>query len=149
MSSQANIQLDEEFIAATNAHDVKRIMAVLSDDVIVTDVVSPEPVKGNAAYGQILKGIFESFPDYSVAVKNRVVSEDKVATEFIFSGTHQGPLAMGPGNTIPATGKKFTANGAQFARVRNGKIVELHMHPDIAGFMMQLGLIPAPGQNGS
>ena len=145
MSIQENIRLDEEFIAATCAHDVERLMALLSDDVVVTNVGLPEPIRGNAVYGQHYQGIFESFPDYRVVVKNRVVGEDQVATEVEFSGTHQGPLSLGPGNPIPATDKKFTASGAYFARVHNGKIIEMHQHPDIAGFLMQLGLMSTPG----
>lgn len=29
------------------------------------------------------------------------------------------------------------------ARVRDGKIVEFRSHPDVAGVMMQLGLVPS------
>jgi len=31
-----------------------------------------------------------------------------------------------------------------FLRVRNGKVVEVHSYPNVAGLMMQLGLIPPP-----
>ncbi len=144
MSNQENIKLDEELIAALNAHDVERYVALLADDVIATNVAFPEPLQGKAAYRQFLQEMFDAFPDYAVEVKNRVVSEDQVATELVFSGTHTGPLHLGPGDPIPPTGNKFAAQGAYFARVRDGRVVEVHMHPDIAGFMMQLGLIPTP-----
>jgi steroid delta-isomerase-like uncharacterized protein len=149
MSVQENIKLDEELNEAINAHDVERIMALLADDVVATNVAFPEPIRGKVAYGQFYQGSFDAFSDYTVVVKNRVVSEDRVATEIEFSGTHTGPLVLGPGNPIPPTGNKFAAQGAYFFRVREGKIAEIHMHPDIAGFLMQLGLLPAPGQGGS
>jgi ketosteroid isomerase-like protein len=63
----------------------------------------------------------------------------------VFSGTHTGPLALGPGDPIPPTGNKFAAHGAYFSRVRDGRIVEIHMHPDIAGYLMQLRVLPGPG----
>jgi hypothetical protein len=28
----------------------------------------------------------------------------------------------------------------------NGKVVEVHTYPDLAGMMMQLGLMPTPGR---
>jgi hypothetical protein len=38
--------------------------------------------------------------------------------------------------------KAVTARGCYFARSRDGKIVEFHSHPDTAGMMAQLGLLP-------
>jgi hypothetical protein len=32
--------------------------------------------------------------------------------------------------------------GAYFVRVRDGKVVEFSSHPDAAGLMVQLGLMP-------
>ena len=144
MSVQENIKIDEELVAATNAHDVERIMALMADDVVATNVALPEPMRGKAAYRQFYERTFDTYTDYTLEVKNRVVSEDQVATEIVFSGTHTGPLALGPGDPIPPTGNRFAAQGAYFLRVRDGKIVEVHMHPDIAGFLMQLGVLPAP-----
>jgi hypothetical protein len=46
------------------------------------------------------------------------------------------------GNTIPATSRRVTGHGDYFPRVRNGKIIEFRTHPDIAGMMMQLGMMP-------
>jgi hypothetical protein len=50
-------------------------------------------------------------------------------------------MVMG-GNEIPATNRTVTGRGTYFARVRDGKIVEFSSHPDAAGMMMQLGLMP-------
>ena len=46
------------------------------------------------------------------------------------------------GMEMPATGKSVVGKGAYFARVTGGKIVEFSSHPDAAGLMMQLGLMP-------
>ena len=145
MSVQENIKIDEELVAAANAHDVERIMALVADDVVATNVARPEPMRGKEAYRQFYQHTFDTYTGYTIEVKNRVVSEDQVATEIVFSGTHTGPLALGPGDPIPPTGNKFAADGAYFLRVRDGKIAEVHMHPDIAGFLMQLGVLPTPG----
>jgi steroid delta-isomerase-like uncharacterized protein len=145
MSVQENIRLDEEFIAAWNAHDADRAVAQLSDDVVWQDVGNPEPMRGKAAARQFIQSWFSAFPDLKAVVKNRVVSEDQVAAETEFSGTNSGPLQMAPGApAIPATGKKVTGKGTYFVRIQNGKAVEVHSYPDAAGLMMQLGLIPPP-----
>ena len=150
MSVQENIRLDEEFIAAWDTHDADRAVAILSDDVVWQDVGSPEPMHGKAAARQYIQSWFTALPDMKSEVKNRVVSEDQVATEVQFTGTNTGPLQMAAGApAMPATGKQVMGKGVYFMRIRNGKAVEMHTYPDTAGMMMQLGLIPAPGQGGS
>jgi ketosteroid isomerase-like protein len=56
MSIQENIKLDEEFIAAWNAHDPDRALALLSEDAVWQDVASPEPMRGKAAIRPYLQG---------------------------------------------------------------------------------------------
>ena len=53
-------------------------------------------------------------------------------------------MAMG-GMEIPPTGKSAQGRGSYIARVKDGKIVEFRSHPDAAGVMMQLGLMPSMG----
>ena len=145
MSVEENIKLDEEFIAAWDTHDVDRALAILSEDVVWQDVASPEPMRGKAGVRPFLQSWFTAFPDLKSEVKNRVVSEDQVATEVEFIGTNTGPLQMAASApAIPATGKKVTGKGTYFLRIQNGKAVEVHSYPDAAGMMMQLGLMPGP-----
>jgi predicted ester cyclase len=73
-----------------------------------------------------------------------VVGDAAVAAEIVFSGTNTGAMAMG-GMEMPPTGKSAQGRGTYIARVRDGKIVEFRAHPDAAGVMMQLGLMPAMG----
>jgi len=150
MSIHENTRLDEEFIAAWNAHDADRALALLSEDVAWQDVANPEPMHGKAAIRPYLQAWFTAFPDLSARVKNHVVTEDQVAAEVEFSGTNSGPMQLAPGApAIPATGKRVTGQGTYFVRIRNGKGVAVHTYPDAAGLMMQLGLMPMPpGQAG-
>jgi steroid delta-isomerase-like uncharacterized protein len=146
MSVQDNIRLVEEFIAAWNAGDADRAVALLSDDVVWEDVATPEPMRGKGMTRPHLQSRFTAFPDGRTTIKNRVVTEDQVAAEVEFSGTHTGPLQRAAGApSIPATGKKVIGKGAFFVRIRNGKAVEVHNYWDRAGLLIQLGLIPSPG----
>jgi ketosteroid isomerase-like protein len=47
------------------------------------------------------------------------------------------------GTSIPATGKPREVRGVEFARVRDGKIVEHNMYWDGLDMMRQLGLLPS------
>ena len=145
MSVQDNMKLDDEFIAAWNAHDPDAAVAVLSEDVVWQDVTNPEPMRSKEGIRQYLRGWFSAFPDIRITLKNRVATEDQVAAELEFAGTNSGALQMGPGPAIPATGRKVNGKGTYFIRFRNGKPVEVHSYPDAAGMMMQLGLMPMPG----
>ena len=146
MSVQDNLKLDDEEIAAWNAHDVERALAVFPDEVVWQDVGSPQPFAGKDALRQYLQGWFSAFPDITITVKNRVATEDQVAVELDFAGTNSGPLQLAPGTpAIPATGKKVTGKGTYFVCFKDGKPVEVHSYPDAAGMMMQLGLMPMPG----
>jgi steroid delta-isomerase-like uncharacterized protein len=144
MSIQDNLKKDVEEIAAWNAHDVERAAAVFPDDVVWIDAGSPQPMNKDGLR-QYLQDWFTAFPDIKITVTNRVVTEDQVASELDFTGTNNGPLQMGPGVTIPATGRKVNGKGTYFVRFKDGKPVEVHSYPDLAGMMMQLGLMPMPG----
>jgi steroid delta-isomerase-like uncharacterized protein len=145
MSIQENLKYDEEEIAAWNAHDVERALAVFPDDVVWQDVSSSQPFSSKDAIRQYLQGWFSAFPDIKITVTNRAITEDQVAAEIDFVGTNTGDLQMAPGATIPATGRTVHGKGTYFVRFQDGKPVEVHSYPDSAGMMMQLGLMPMPG----
>jgi SnoaL-like polyketide cyclase len=58
-----------------------------------------------------------------------------------FIGTNTGPMVMGS-MEMPPTNKAVTGRGTYFARIRDGKVTEFSAHPDAAGMMVQLGLMP-------
>jgi steroid delta-isomerase-like uncharacterized protein len=146
MSVQDNIKLDEEEIAAWNAHDVERAAAIFPDNVVWRDVTNPQPLQGRDGIRQYLQGWFTAFPDIKITVTNRVATEDYVAAEIDFAGTNNGTLQLAPGMpAIPATGRKVNGKGTYFVHFQNGKPVEVRSYPDAAGMMMQLGLMPMPG----
>jgi steroid delta-isomerase-like uncharacterized protein len=146
MSVQDNLKLDEEEIAAWNAHDVERALAIFPDNVKWQDVSSPQSFDNKDGIRQYLQGWFSAFPDIKITVTNRVITEEYVAAELDFVGTNSGALQMAPGApAIPATGRKVSGKGTYFVRFKNGQAVEVHSYPDVAGMMMQLGLMPMPG----
>ena len=55
------------------------------------------------------------------------------------SGVHTGDA---PG--LPATGKPFKISGGGFGEVREGKIVRTTQYWNMAEFLIQVGVMPAP-----
>jgi steroid delta-isomerase-like uncharacterized protein len=141
MSKKDVEQLDEQILSAWDAHDADAFVSLLADDFVWYDWTTPEPMRTKEAAKQYFSSWATAFPDLKTVHVERVVGDDAVATEIEFHGTNTGPMVMG-GNEIPPTNKTVTGRGSYIARVRNGKIYEYRTHPDVAGIMMQLGLIP-------
>jgi steroid delta-isomerase-like uncharacterized protein len=143
MSVEDVRRLEERGIQAWDQHDIEGFLSLFEDNAQWVDVVMPQPMRGKEAFRQYMQGWFTAFPDMRARSTNRVVTDDAVASEVEFEGTHTGPLQGPPGTPgIPATGKKVRGKGTFFAKVSNGKIVEFHSYPDMAGTLMQLGLMP-------
>ncbi|HEX6676514.1 MAG TPA: ester cyclase [Actinomycetes bacterium] len=135
-------QLDDQGMAAWDRHDVAAFVDLLAPDFVWTDLTLPEPMRSRDQARQYMQAWFTAFPDMRVKQTNRVVGDDAVAAELEFTGTNSGPMMMG-GMEIPPTGKSVLGRGSYFVRVEHGKIVRFSTHPDVAGMMMQLGLMPS------
>lgn len=133
-------KLDEAMLGAWTNHDLESFLSNCSDDIVWNDPAQPEPLKGKKAAAEFFQTWMTAFPDFEATMVNRVVGDDSVAVEVVFGGTNTGPMDMG-GNEIPATGKAVKTTGSYFAKVSDGKLIELSTYPDLAGMMMQLGLM--------
>lgn len=146
---QDNLKLDEENFVAWNAHDVDHALSLYADDIVFVDVGSTQAFRGKQAVRQYIQAWFSAFPDMKITVKNRVISDDQLAGEIEFVGTNKGAIALSPDvPPIPATGKKINGKGTYFVHIKNGKAKEVHTYPDLAGMLMQLGLMPMPNSVG-
>jgi predicted ester cyclase len=83
-----------------------------------------------------------AFPDYSGTNVDQIAEGDKVASRFVFLGTHLGEF-----EGVAPTGKRVEFVGASIDRVAEGKIVESWVEVDMLGVMQQLGAVPELGQS--
>ena len=143
MTRDEMIALDDRGMAAWDGHDTEGFAALFADDFVYLDDSSPAPLRSKEEIRSYMEAWYTAFPDMRATETNRVIGEDSVAAEIEFTGTNTGPLAMG-GQELPATGRSVTGHGTYFAKARDGRITEFHAHPDTAGMMMQLGLMPSP-----
>jgi steroid delta-isomerase-like uncharacterized protein len=143
MTRDEMIALDDRGMAAWDSHNTEGFAALFADDFVYLDDSSPAPLRSKEEVTSYMEAWYTAFPDMRATETNRVVGEDSVAAEIEFTGTNTGPLAMG-GQEIPATGRSITGHGTYFVKAQDGRITEFHAHPDTAGMMMQLGLMPSP-----
>ena len=133
MASNNNDNLLEQLIEAENSHDLERMLALMTDDVVIEDVPFGMIMKGKDGVKQGFTGFFNEASDFKVEPKSWVTSERSFAIELIFKGTQKGDL---PG--LPATGKHFTVRGCSFGEFENGKIKGRRDYWDSASLTQQL-----------
>ena len=140
MSANDVLKLNDAVIDSWNRHDTKKFLSYCDENIVWRDTGSPEPLKGKDGAGGFFNMWTTAFPDFRIKQLNKVVGDDTIAVEIEFSGTNTGPLKMGDQPEIPATNRKVTNYGCYFGKVKNGKFVEVHTYPDMAGMMIELGL---------
>jgi steroid delta-isomerase-like uncharacterized protein len=141
MTPDEIIALDDRGMKAWDSHDTDTFASLFADDFEYVDDSVPAPMKSTDEIREYMEAWYRAFPDMRAKELNRVVGDDSVAAEIEFTGTNTGPMEMG-GNTIPPTNKTVMGRGSYIAFIRDGRIVEFRSHPDAAGIMMQLGLMP-------
>ena len=132
-----------DHIKVFNEHSADGWASHYAEDAELYDPQYPEPKRGRAAVHKDISDFFGAFPDIQFTVRSIVASGDRIAVEGTGAGTHGGPME-GPGGTIPATNKHAEMPFAAFIRTNSaGLIVEERRYYDLAGMMMQLGLMPS------
>jgi len=146
MTTQDVLKLNKAVLDSWNQHDTAKFLSLCDESVVWREIGNPEPFRGKKGAGDFFEIWNIAFPDFTISLLNTIANETSVAAEIEFSGTNTGPMKMGDQSEIPATNRTVTANkGSYFARFNsNGKLTEVNSYPDLAGMMVQLGLIQEP-----
>jgi steroid delta-isomerase-like uncharacterized protein len=127
-------------VEAFNAHDPERFRSLYADNVVF-EAPGDVRLEGADATVEYARSWLRAFPDAQITVETEVANGDWVAHRFIFEGTHEETL-VGPSGEIPATNRRISVRGVEFARVEDGKIGEDYLCFDQAQVLTQLGLMP-------
>jgi len=79
-----------------------------------------------------------SFPDLRFTIEQMIAEGDRVVSQLVMEGTHQGTW-MG----ISPTGKRLHIRMITIHRIVNSKIAEDWVLVESLGFFQQLGLLPS------
>ncbi len=123
-----------------NQHDVDGVEPLFAANAVIHQDAVPMPLDIDG-YKQVGQSFLQGFPDLKVEIEEQLVVGDKVVTRVMWRGTHTGTF-----QGIPPTGRSFGNRSIVVDHLAEGKIKERWSVSDQVGLMMQLGLIPAPGQ---
>jgi predicted ester cyclase len=139
----ANAQeVGAQFVEAFNAHDELR-MRELSAENEVFEAPGDIRLEGRDATVAYAMSWVNAFEDARIDVHDEHVAGDWVVQEFVFSGTHTGPL-LSPAGEIPPTNRQLRGRGVQIFRVEDGVVVDTRLYFDQVQVLTQLGLMPEP-----
>ena len=134
-----NGDLGKQWLDTFNKHDVKALLALVTDDILDSELAQPADVKGAKAYEKSHDAWFKAFPDAKLVVDQGWAAGDWLMGEGTFTGTHKGPL--GP---FKPTNKPVVVHYAQVARFKDGKMAESYVYYTNGEMLEQLGLLPKP-----
>jgi predicted ester cyclase len=131
--------LVDRFAATLSAHDMVAFAALFAEDYVnhqMSAATGPPPANTKSPkqrsvdfFAARLAGI----PDLKVAVETSVITADKVAASFVYTGTHGGTYFG-----IAPTGRPLRFTSCDIFRVQNGLLAEHWGMGDIAGVLAQL-----------
>lgn len=140
MSAQSNAKLAQEIYNLFSNNQFDAILPHTSEDVEVFFAPTNQVMQGHEGFKQFMMGFKMAFPNVKITVKNQVVTEDSVVTEFMAVGTHTGTLVT-PQGAIPATGRTAEWAVCEVWQLRDGKLTSLSNYQDFGSVMQQLGLL--------
>jgi steroid delta-isomerase-like uncharacterized protein len=133
------------FIDAFNRADWDAFRGFTTPDVVYTETGTGRRVEGADAYIQLCQGWKAAFPDVTGDILSAIASNDTVAMEIVWQGTHTGPLQT-PHGTIEATGNRIRIEASNWIRFAGGRAEEIHHYLDVLMLLQQIGAMPAPGR---
>ncbi len=132
----------DEVLAAWNAHDPQRLAALYAEDAVVeVRIASNQVFHGPEQVAAWAAGNFAAVPDLRFEIGRVLVAGDRVALEWVYTGTYTGQLPGLP----PGAGQAIRVPGATVFELRDGKIVRETLYYDLYLFLIQTGAVPAPG----
>jgi steroid delta-isomerase-like uncharacterized protein len=136
MSVNENKVLARRFIQVWVPGNLGVLDELAAPDITVIYPVLGAPVRGAAAFKQLLAHFHAACPDAAIAIEEQIAEGDSVVTRWRVSGTHRGEL-LG----IPPTGKSLAWTGVTIHRLVGGRVVEERGEEDALGLMRQLGVM--------
>lgn len=138
--------LYERYIELYNAVDLDGVMDLYAEDAV--QLMPDGFFEGRSAIKDRLARELDAFGDIAYRYTSYVEQDDAFADEWVFVGTHTGPLLLPGGTELDATGKRIEIRGMEYVKVRDEKIVVDNLYYDNLNVAAQLGLVPQTATTG-
>lgn len=130
----------DRYVELYNAGDLDGVMALYAED--ATQRMPDGTFEGRGKIRDRLAQELHAFSDLAHRVVSYVEGGDAFADEWVFVGTHTGPVILPDGTEVPATGKRIEVPGMELVVMRDGRIVANNLYYDNLAVAVQLGLLP-------
>ena len=130
----------ERYVELYNAGDLDGVMDLYAED--SSQLMPDGTFEGRSAIHDRLATELAAFSDIAHRYISYVEQGDAFADEFVFVGTHTGPILLPDGTEVPPTGKRVEVQGMELVRVRDGKIIVDNLYYDNLAVVAQLGVLP-------
>ena len=130
----------DRYVELYNAGDLDGVLDLYAEDAV--QMMPDGTFEGRGAIRARLAQELTSFSDLAHRVVSYVEQGDAFADEWVFVGTHTGPLVLPDGTEVPPTGTRVEVPGMELVRVRDGLVVVDNLYYDTLAPAAQLGLLP-------
>lgn len=143
INTPSAFEIVSQFVAALLAQDTETMAALHAKDFVVDWVYGdafenpPSSAEESSAFFPVW---FTGFDEIDYEVKRTIAAEAVVVTEWVFTGTHTGPL--GPPvfeEQLAPTGRTIQFRGVTIYDVREGLIQHETIYMDLATLLVELG----------
>jgi len=141
MADQDVISLLRENLEAFSAGDMNRMEATVAEDGTYEELATQRSVKGRDEVVKIWTEWKQAFPDAKATIQNIFASGNRAVVEILWEGTHTGDM-MGPGGTIPASGKRIQQRASMVVTAEGNQLKEVHHYFDLMSLLQQIGAMP-------
>lgn len=113
------------------------VVVAMVEALVARGEQSLEPHPGMDHLRRLWPSVREAIPDFRAEVQQQLTQGDRVASHWIFSGTHQGKLFG-----VPPTGKSVRFQNLSIATVVDGQVVQYNSETGWLDFLWQVGALP-------
>lgn len=138
-TAQSAIEQAKLSVVAYNEKNWEAAKESLASDAVYDEVATHRRLEGHGAILPAWKAWGDAFPDSQATFEGAIASDDIVALELRWRGTHKGPLNL-PSGRIEATGKSIDIRACQIVELANGKTRSVRHYFDMATMLRQLGI---------
>ncbi|NUP13249.1 MAG: SnoaL-like domain-containing protein [Polyangiaceae bacterium] len=131
-----NEAVARSWFSTSEKGDAKALMALASDDIVVSNQYMPADTKGKKALEKETAEGSKAFTDQKTSVVVCVPAGDLVACEYSWQATWKGP-AMG----MKPTGKTGNVHSLEVLRVKDGKVAQTTAYANGVEFASSFGLM--------
>ena len=137
MTIDQRVEKHRRSIQAFNDRDLDRVVALYSDDIIVTDHAQQTTMKSREAIRGWNQAWIDAFSDGQIEILDCFGSGDVTVARFVGRGTNDGPMAG-----MEPTNQRVELHLCDVARWEGDEVVEDHLYYDLYGMLAQMGVVP-------